>query len=642
MKSGKICLAEAGTGVGKSLAYLVPAVRAALEGKRTIISTHTIGLQSQLLQKDIPLVLSLFADETEEKLEALAPQVMKGRGNFLCKQEMDFAKDDLFLTADPNFHRLRKWSHEDDCSGDVADLPFGYPNWHELVSTPDTCRGQECRHYGSCFYYRMRFAAQESLLIIVNHALFFADLSLRLSDPASGILPAYDHVVFDEAHHLEDVATKTFGIEFGSKRMENLMDRIKHVKELDVDKDRLNTLEGMGASLFAPFVALGKQEFYFDEAIPEERRDEVEGQTNQTCNSISELQKSLLDQGKDDETLKERIEGLSRLCGRMREELQQLFFQQDDNAIRWGDVQMVGRANKQEARVTLRLTPVSVAKILKTALWERQDAKTGSSITLVSATLSNSDGFSYLKERLGVPEGKTLECVVGSPFDYKNQCLLYVPGELPAPPKIHSDSYIAQVVYRNRAGAETDGRASVRSLYLAPNVERGLRKVRGQTPLPDLQAGAIYPQENSCKNSKRAITGVLFGTQTFWEGVDVQGDALSCVIIDRIPFAVPDSPVTKARTKAIDLNGGNWFRDFSIPQAQIKLKQGFGRLIRTHTDRGIVCILDTRLIHSDYGKEFVKHLPPAARASKWSRVEKFWKGEDEESKGGETEKESEE
>ncbi len=626
MASGKICLAEAGTGVGKSLAYLVPAVRAALEGRRTIISTHTIGLQSQLMEKDIPLVLSLFADEPEEKLAAISPQVMKGRGNFLCKQELDFAKDDLFLAADPNFHRLRKWAWEDDCSGDLADLPFAYPNWYDLVSTPDTCRGQECRHYASCFYYRMRFEAQESCLLIVNHALFFSDLALRLTDPSSGVIPAYDHVVFDEAHHLEDVATKTFGIEFGSRRIENLMDRIKHVKELDVDKDRLSTLEGLGASLFAPFVALGKQEFYFEEAIPQDRRSEVEGQTNITCNSISELQKSLLEQAKDDENLKERVEGLSRLCGRMREELQQLFFQEDENAIRWGDVTMVGRTNKQEPRVTLRLTPVSVAKILRKALWERQDAKKGSSVTLVSATLSNSGGFSYLKERLGVPEKNTLECVVGSPFDYKKQCLLYVPADLPAPPKVHSDSYIAQVSLQiERLLKLTQGRAFV--LFTSRRMLNSIHeKLSGSLPYPVFKQGDLPPGK-LVQEFKASQNGVLFGTQTFWEGVDVQGDSLSCVIIDRIPFAVPDSPVTKARTKAIDLNGGNWFRDFSIPQAQIKLKQGFGRLIRTHTDRGIVCILDTRLIHSDYGKEFVAHLPPAARASKWSRVEKFWKDE---------------
>ena len=631
MQGGTICLAEAGTGVGKSLAYLIPAVRAALDGKRTIISTHTIGLQSQLIEKDIPLVLSLFHDgteESEEKLSAISPQVMKGRANFLCKQELDFARDDLFLTADPNFHRLKKWSWEDNCSGDVADLPFSYPNFYELVSTPDTCRGQECKHYTNCFYYRMRFAAQESMLIIVNHALFFADLALRLTDPSSGVLPTYDHVVFDEAHHLEDVATRTFGIEFGSKRIENLMDRIKHVKELDVDKDRLSTLEGLGASLFAPFVALGKQEFYFEEAIPEEHRSAVEGQTNITCNSLSELQKSLLDQGKDDETLKERIEGLTRLCGRMREELQQLFFQEDDNAIRWGEVAMVGRASHQEPRVTLHLTPVSIAKILKTALWERQDAKKGSSITLVSATLSNSGGFSYQRERLGIPASNVLECVVGSPFDYKKQCLLYVPSDLPVPPKGHHEAYIGQVASEiDRVLKLTEGRAFV--LFTSRRMLNSVYEhFDGKLPYPTFKQGDL-PAGKLVQEFKASGNGVLFGTQTFWEGVDVQGDSLSCVIIDRIPFAVPDSPVTKARTLAIEKNGGNWFRDFSIPQAQIKLKQGFGRLIRTVSDRGIVCILDTRLIKMDYGKEFVKHLPPAARASKWSRVEKFWKGEDE-------------
>ena len=255
MQTGKPCLAEAGTGVGKSLAYLIPAVRAALNGKRTIISTHTIGLQSQLMEKDIPLVLEMFG----ETAGGLEPVLMKGRGNFLCKMELENARGDMFLAADPDFHRLQRWATKEDCSGDLADLPFTFASWYELTSTPETCRGQECRWYSSCHYYRMRFAAAESNLIVVNHALFLSDLALRMSDPNSGILPAYDHVVFDEAHHLEDVATRTFGVEFGSRRIANLMDRIRHIRGLDIEKARMQTLEDLSASLFTPFFNAGKK-----------------------------------------------------------------------------------------------------------------------------------------------------------------------------------------------------------------------------------------------------------------------------------------------------------------------------------------------------------------------------------------------
>lgn len=612
--SGKPCLAEAGTGVGKTLAYLVPAVRAALDGKRTVISTHTINLQNQLMEKDIPLVLSLFPEAEEKVLYEL----MKGRGNFLCRVALENARNDLFMMAEPLFRRVQKWAYQEGCSGDVADLPFTFPNWSELTSTPETCRAQECNYYNSCHYYRMRWAAAESNLIVVNHALFFSDLALRISDPNSGILPDYDQVIFDEAHHLEDVATKTFGIEFGSRRLVNLMDRIKNLRGLDLDRDRLKTIEEMNGSLFLPFLQAGKSEFYFDDAIKAEARGEAEEWTSKTCNAISTLQNDLLKSAREDENLRDRLEGMARLCGRAREELNRLFFENDENAIRWGEMTFAGRTGKQEPRVTLHLTPISIAKVLKTALWDRMQARKGS-VTLVSATLANSGGFSYQRARLGIPE-EAVECLVGSPFDYKQQALLYVPGHLPAPAPVpaYTDRVVAEI---ERVLRLTEGRAFLLFTSRAM-LNTVYERLDGKLPFPLFKQGEM-PPARLVEAFRESENGCLFGAQTFWEGVDVQGEALSCVIIDRLPFAVPDSPITRARTQAIVDAGGDWFREYAIPQAQIRLKQGFGRLIRTHTDRGIVCILDSRLITKDYGAEFVKYLPPAARASKWNRVERF-------------------
>ena len=621
MQAGKSCLAEAGTGVGKTLAYLVPAIRAALDGKRTIISTHTISLQSQLIEKDIPLVLSLFP-EAEARVSYT---LMKGRSNFLCRQSLDNARGDLFLMADPYFRRLQKWAREDDCSGDVADLSFTFSAWSEVTSTPETCRAQECTHYNNCHYYRRRWEAAESNIIVVNHALFFSDLALRLADPQSGILPEYDHVVFDEAHHLEDVATKTFGIEFGSRRLVNLMEHIKHVRGFDVDKTRLQTVEEMNSTLFAPFFQSGKSEFFFEDALVEEGRNQAEEWTGKTCNALSTLQNDILNSAKDDENLRDQLEGMARLCGRAREELHRLFFEQDENAIRWGQLSLTGGRSKPEPRATLYLTPVSVAKVLQNALWNRMEARKGS-VIMVSATLATSGNFAYQRARLGIP-ADALECIVGSPFLFKTQALLYVPAHLPAPAPLNVPAYLAQVVAEiERLLQLTNGRAFL--LFTSRAMLNAVyEQLCNKLPFPLFKQGDLPPGK-LIEAFKESGNGCLFGVQTFWEGVDVQGEALSCVIIDRLPFAVPDSPITKARFKAIEEAGGNSFRDYSIPQAQIRLKQGFGRLIRTHADRGIVCILDTRLLHRDYGADFVRSLPPAARASKWPRVERFWHGEE--------------
>ena len=620
MREGKPCLTEASTGVGKSLAYLVPAVRAALDGKVTVISTHTISLQNQLIEKDIPLVLRMFPNATE----TVQATQMKGRGNFLCLQDLDNSRMDLFAMADPLFRKLDTWSRRSDCTGDVADLPFTYPHWGEVASNMDTCRGQECQFYESCFYYRMRQAAYGSKIVVVNHALFFSDLLLRRGDPNAGIIPDYDHVVFDEAHHLEDVATKTFGIEFGSRRLVNLMERIKHVKGLDIDRSRLQMLEDMNSSLFVPFLQAGRNEFVFEDVLHDENRATIENWTTQTCNSIGELQNDILKVAKDEENLRDRLEGMARLCGRAREELTQLFFQQDENAIRWADISLMGKGDKKEPRVTLHLTPVSIAKVLEDHLWtsERLHNK-GGSIILVSATLANSGTFSYARQRLGVPSD-AIERIVGSPFDFKRQAMLYVPGHLPAPAPTgaYMDKMIAEI---ERVLKLTGGRAFL--LFTSRAVLNAVYdRLNGKLPFPLFKQGDLPPGK-LIEAFKASGNGCLLGAKTFWEGVDVQGEALSCVIIDRLPFAVPDSPVTKARVNIIEKEGGNSFRDYSVPQAQISLKQGFGRLIRTRNDRGIVCILDTRLITKDYGPEFVQYLPPASRASKWSRVEKFWNGD---------------
>ncbi len=615
-ESERHCLVEAGTGVGKTLAYLIPAARAIAQKRKVVISTHTINLQVQLIEKDIPLVARLLPEI------GLRAALMKGRGNYLCLQDLDAAEADLFIATDPQFKRLKSWAKKTQ-TGDAADLPFVFGNWREVAANVDTCRRQECRYYDRCHYYHMRRRAMDANLFVVNHALFLSDLALRREDPESTILPDYDFVIFDEAQHLEDIATKVFGIEITNRRIPHLVDRIRRTKDVDLEPASLDALDMLNSELFNAFQT-PRQEFFFQDAFESGSESAYKDATTRLCVGLQEVNKKLLEAAKGSEqSLRDRLEGLAKAGSRLKTEIETLAFQEDDDYVRWGahssfEVQNEKRRTKvQVPRTTLHCSPVGVGKILEDALW-------GSikSVVLTSATLSDSGGFSYLRSRLNVPDG-AIERVVGSPFDFRTQAMLYVPGDMPSP-KAFPESEMADLYAREieRVVTLTEGRAFL--LFTSWRVMNEVYdRLYGKLPYPVYRQGDMPPAK-LLEAFRMSGNGCLFGTQTFWEGVDVQGEALSCVVIDRLPFAVPDSPITRARTDAFKAAGGDWFAEFSIPQAQIRLKQGFGRLIRTRTDRGIVCVLDSRLIHAGYGKEFVRYLPPAARASVWSRVERFW------------------
>lgn len=614
VQAGHHILVEAGTGVGKSMAYLVPSAIAIAKGRRAVVSTHTINLQSQLMEKDIPLLQQLVPEA------GIKPALLKGRSNYLCLLHLDNAEENLLHATDDNFHKVKAWARET-TTGDSAELPFRYPGWFDLACDAETCRRKDCRYFDRCFYYEARRCAAKANLIVSNHALYLSDLTLRNTDAENRLLPDHDLVVFDEAHHLEDVATNVFGMEMDNKRIPRFVERLRRQRNLDLAPERLTALEKLNEDLFGAFTPK-KQEFFFSDALAENGKEQLEATACQIDAVLeglaTELQKCA--RGQKD-TAAEFITGLSDATAMLREEVSRLIFDETEGYIRWGAVEdrSAGRStwSRAEKRTSLYHTPVAAGHNLAKALWPA-----GPVAVLTSATLASSGSFDFIRARLSAPESAE-EIIVGSPFDFRSQAILYVPRGLPEPPKGADPQYTQAVADEILRLVElTEGHA-----FLLFTSRRMMNDVHGiladRLPFPVMKQGDSPP--SALLDEFRASgNGVLFGLQSFWEGVDVQGEALSCVVIDRLPFAVPDSPINRARTQAITDDGGDWFASYALPQAQIRLKQGFGRLIRTRLDHGIVCILDTRLLTRRYGAEFVHGLPPAARASVWSRLEKLW------------------
>ena len=611
---GGVALIEAGTGVGKTLAYLIPALQRAKPNCRIVISTHTLALQAQLAEKDVPLVQSVWKATVEAA-------VVKGRGNYLCLQDMDAARGDLWTVGDPQFARISQWSRTSE-TGDVAELDFSYPGWADIRANADTCKGQECRFFDRCFYYRMRREAQEASILLVNHALFFSDLAVRHSgEPDAKLLPDYDFVVFDEAHHLETAAAAAFGIAFSSSRLPTLTDKIRKVaRQLDLNTDRLKAIETSSQSLFDPFLGGSRPEFFVSDLVRgEPALQGVRAQVSALGLLLDGVATELLKQDTGGvPALKDRVDGLRRQCARAKEELALAFGSDDANFVRWGSL---ARSGRRGPLATINWTPVSVAPILQAALWKEPRAV---GAALISATLSTDGGFGYLRTRLGIPDAdpKVTETIVGSPFDYAKNCLLYVPRHLPMPSDDPGYAYDAANEMLALVEAARGGAFLLFTSYRALNAAYD-HLTQSDLPYPLLRQGEM-PNGRLIQTFKDEKNAVLFGTQSFWEGVDVPGADLRLVIIDRLPFAVPDSPLHKARVDDITKTGGDWFGDFALPQAQLRLKQGFGRLIRTSGDRGVVAILDTRLVRKTYGERFLRFLPPARRVFDLGEVQAFF------------------
>jgi ATP-dependent DNA helicase DinG len=609
-------IVEAGTGTGKTLAYLLPVIRS---GKRVIISTGTKNLQEQLFHKDVPFLEQALFPDGKSKLNVC---YMKGRNNYLCRKKL------YDLTTNPVLSGLEEIEHFSEISrwekltptGDRAELasvPETSVLWHKLDARSDACSGEKCSEFDRCFITEMRRRAAESDIVIVNHHLFFADLTIKQQSenaPDAGILPEVGAVIFDEAHELEDVASSYFGVSISNARMDELARDVEQV----LTRNRMVSAGLSGAiaslrdhaALFFSLLPAGNGRFAFENRrdFLEENGDEYDALRNSLQRLDSELQQM--------PEKPEEVFALSRRAGELNFQLHFLMEEENPNTVFWIErrgTRATGGRGHDRHTVFVQATPIDVAPILKLSLFDKLDCA-----VLTSATLAVGGGFDYMRQRLGLDHAR--ELLLPPHFDYESQALLYVPPDLPDP---RTPEFAPLAAERIRQLLEiTRGRAFVLFTSYA-QMKDVYERLCSQLPFRLFLQGEA-PKNALLEEFRLTPNAVLFGTSSFWQGVDVQGEQLSCVIIDRLPFAVPSDPVVAARVKAIDAGGGNAFFEYQVPSAVITLKQGFGRLIRSLHDRGLLALLDNRILKKQYGRVFVESLPPYSRTTDLKKVEEFF------------------
>ncbi len=593
----KHLIVEAGTGTGKTLAYLVPSI---LSGKRIIVSTGTKNLQEQLFFKDIPFLQQHFD-------RPINVAYMKGRSNYACRQKIYDSEKDAVLTGleeVADFQIIQEWEKTSEIGdrSEIKKLPESSSAWAKIDARGDLCTGQKCPQFERCFITTMHQRAAASDIVIVNHHLFFADLALREGE-YGGILPDYAAVVFDEAHEIEDVAGQYFGVSVSSYRLQDLRRDISAVARAkkfgSVELDRvLDRLEEMATVFFALFGQVeGRTAFTGRQSFAEENEESYRGLLG-----ILELAATQLKLLKNPP---EEVYPLFRRASELARDLQFLLEGDDGSYVYW--IERRGRG------CFLQATPINVSSLLSTRLFDNV-----TTAVLTSATMAVGGGFEFVQKRLGLTQARTL--IVQGHFDYQKQALLYVAQHLPDPRDAAFTKLAAEEVIRILNLSK--GRAFV--LFTSYQQMRLVYdRVSFEIEYPTLMQGT-GPRTALLEEFQKTANCVLFATSSFWQGVDVPGEQLSCVIIDKLPFAVPSDPVVEARIRDLREQGGTPFYDYQIPQAAIALKQGFGRLIRSRTDRGVLALLDNRITRQRYGQVFFDSLPDYGFTTRITDVEKFF------------------